>query len=259
MQLLPRAYLDVKESEGQYQSDMTEGEKIPGTTWEGIRMPRGRNFGDLERPWQNCLDLSWDSYKAGSVPVGAVVLRRPTGRCIASGRNRINEREAPPGQIAGTTLAHAEINALVQVRRGSIDPRECVIYSVLEPCPLCMGAIYMSGIRTVAYACRDGFAGSTDLLGATPYMSRKGITVIGPSDCSLEAVTMALQVDNLLSVEHPQVDALLDTWRSSVPLGVELGLVVHRDGFLRGLAAEDAPAETVVDQLLELLSCLGTP
>ncbi len=220
-------------------------------------MPRCMSFAGLESPWQDCLGLSWDSYKAGSVPVGAVILHRPTGRCVAAGRNRVNEPTAPAGQIAGTTLAHAEINALVQIRRGSIDLRECVVYSVLEPCPLCMGAIYMSGVRTVIYACRDGLAGAADLIGTTPYMSRKGIRVLGPADCRLEATIMALQVDSWLCFEGPQAHAKLATWRSSVPAGVELGTAVHRDGLLKRLAAEDEPAGTVVDQLLELLTCMG--
>ena len=28
------------------------------------------------------------------------------------------------------------------------------IYTAVEPCPLCMGAIYMSGVRAIHYACR---------------------------------------------------------------------------------------------------------
>lgn len=222
-------------------------------------MPELMTFEQMETPWQDCLTLSWESFQAGSVPVGSVVIHRPSGRSMALGRNRNREVQAPSGQVASTSLAHAEINALLQIRPDSVDPGECVLYTSLEPCPLCMGALYMSGIRTVAYACRDAWAGSTDLLGATPYMSRKGITVIGPPHRELEDITMALQVEDLLDWEHRQADALIETWRRSVPSGVELGLTAHREGLLARLAQEAASAESVVDQLLELLRDMHAP
>jgi hypothetical protein len=51
---------------------------------------------------------------------------------VAEGRNRIYEREAPPGQLANSLLAHAEVDTLV-----SLDPErryeDHVLYTALEP------------------------------------------------------------------------------------------------------------------------------
>jgi len=56
-----------------------------------------------------------------------------TGRCSRGGRNRITESSAPEGQIFGSRVAHAEVNALVQLglERGYF---ECTLWTTLEPC-----------------------------------------------------------------------------------------------------------------------------
>lgn len=75
------------------------------------------------RPWalrlRNgfCLDLAWQAFGAGSVPIGAVVLCG-SGTVVSSGRSRMYETRAPTPEIANSLLAHAEVNALVK-----LDPR----------------------------------------------------------------------------------------------------------------------------------------
>jgi tRNA(Arg) A34 adenosine deaminase TadA len=50
--------------------------------------------------------------------------------------------------------AHAEVLAIrmAAAAMGTHDLSDCVIYSSCEPCPMCLGAIYWSGIRRVVYA-----------------------------------------------------------------------------------------------------------
>ena len=43
----------------------------------------------------------------------------------------------------------------------------CIVYTTTEPCPLCMGALYMSGVRGLRFTSRDPWAGSANLLGTT--------------------------------------------------------------------------------------------
>ena len=50
--------------------------------------------------------------------------------------------------------AHAEVLA---IRKASSllkthDLSDCVLYTSCEPCPMCLGAIYWSGIKKVVYA-----------------------------------------------------------------------------------------------------------
>jgi tRNA(Arg) A34 adenosine deaminase TadA len=115
----------------------------------------------LEPPWRRCLEQAWEAFCNGSVPVGAVITG-PDGSIVAAGRNRQREETAPSPQIAGTNLAHAEVNALIQLPRGWYLAH--TLYSTLQPCLLCTGAICHTHIGTVRYAARDPIFSGIDRL-----------------------------------------------------------------------------------------------
>ena len=101
-----------------------------------------------------------------------------------------------------------------------------MLYTTTEPCPFCIGALYMSGARGLRCASRDAWAGSVDLLGATPYMRRKAISVCGPESLELEEVVVALRTANHLRRDADRAQPLLDPrnlpcgcgrWRGAVP------------------------------------------
>src|SRR5829696_7088208 len=96
----------------------------------------------LSEPWRACVELAWESYRSGSLPIGAVVVDA-RGRVLSCGRNRIHERSGPPGTVFGRKLAHAELNALLSLE-GDEDTRADILYTTTEPCPLCVGAARMA-------------------------------------------------------------------------------------------------------------------
>ncbi len=106
-------------------------------------------------PWPLPFELAWEALRAGSRPVGAVLLD-PDGRLVATGRNRSQEAPgtAPPGQLAGTALAHAEVNALAQLPAGRQHDGHR-LYTTLEPCLLCSSALMHSHVGHVVYAASD--------------------------------------------------------------------------------------------------------
>ena len=109
-------------------------------------------WSDVDATWQVALELAWDSFQAGSPPVGAVVVDG-NGEVIARGRSRRGENIAPPNQLVGSRLAHAEVNALAQL---SIDQyRGLTLYATLEPCFLCAAAAAMSHVPFVRFAGAD--------------------------------------------------------------------------------------------------------
>jgi hypothetical protein len=67
------------------------------------------------------------------------------------------------GQIVGTRVAHAEINALVAL---GTDRRyfECTLWTTLEPCAQCIGAAWLSTIGRVTYAATDVYGGASKLI-----------------------------------------------------------------------------------------------
>ena len=98
---------------------------------------------------ERALELARDAFKAGEVPVGAVVVRKSTGEIVGEGRNM---REG-----AKNALAHAEIMAIDEAcrRLGGWRLPDCTLYVTLEPCPMCCGAIINSRIERVIYGAGD--------------------------------------------------------------------------------------------------------
>lgn len=210
-------------------------------------------WSELALPWQAALEEAWESYRAGSIPIGCVILN-PGGKIIARGRNRITETFPPPRQVANTELAHAELNALLSMPHLLPDRHECTLYTTMEPCPLCMGALYMSGVRGLAYACRDRYAGSANLLGATPYYARKPIRICAVPDPALEALLMGIMLCWYIE-NYPErgVRTVETEWVLDSPAGIALGRRLQREGTLQGLRADGVPAPDVVDALAELI------
>ena len=121
----------------------------------------------LSDPWQACMEEAWAAYCAGSVPIGAAVTDAG-GRIVSRGRNRIGEDCGEADCFYDHPLAHAEMNALLAFDYREHDPpHACILYATTEPCPLCFGAFYMSGVRVLRYASRDPrtFPGSPHMNG----------------------------------------------------------------------------------------------
>ena len=95
------------------------------------------------------------AWALGEVPIGCVIVYED--KIIGRGYNR--------RMVDHSALAHAEIAAIKKAckRMGDWRLEECELYVTLEPCPMCAGAITMSGIDEVlfgAYDPRCGCAGS---------------------------------------------------------------------------------------------------
>jgi tRNA(Arg) A34 adenosine deaminase TadA len=106
----------------------------------------------LDLPWRLTLEQGWEAFRAGNPPVGAVITDAE-GAVVARGRNRFHDLDGPPGQLAGTALAHAEVNALAQIAPG--DHIDLTLWSSLEPCPLCAAAAMISNCGRVRFLAAD--------------------------------------------------------------------------------------------------------
>lgn len=90
----------------------------------------------------------------GEVPVGAVVVLG--GDVIARGRNAVIRSSDP--------TAHAEIVALRNAARaiGNYRLTGATLYSTIEPCAMCAGAIVHARISRLVYGAKDPKAGAVD-------------------------------------------------------------------------------------------------
>ena len=96
---------------------------------------------------RRALDLASEAAAAGEVPVGAVLVLADT--VIGSGRNAPIERCDP--------TAHAEILALREACAAVQNYRleGAVLYSTLEPCVMCAGALVAARVGKLVFGARD--------------------------------------------------------------------------------------------------------
>lgn len=100
---------------------------------------------------------------------------------VVRGRNREGEREAPAGSLAGTYLAHAEINALAALPRHR-HPGHRLLVS-LAPCLMCAAAIVLTEVSEVEYAAADPVMEDVSgWLGALPFAADRLPVIRGPLD-----------------------------------------------------------------------------
>src|SRR6266700_6132653 len=209
------------------------------------------NWFDATEPWRVCLEEAWSAYGAGSLPIGAAVVDAD-GRVVGRARNRIFEdgRAASGTNLVGHRLAHAEVNALLALDHRDVDVRTCVLYTTLEPCALCVGAIRMLALPEVRYAARDPTAGSIELLHASTFMRSRPIRAVAPHNAGLEALSIALNVEaHLRLVQRFGVRSIVDQWEAARLPGVALGRELFVSGELRQLAQEGTTVAAVIERL----------
>ena len=174
--------------------------------------------------WEDALALAWASFCDDTVPVGAVIVDG-AGVSVSTGRNRIRSDSGP---LAGTRLAHAEIDAILGL---PLDPMarfdDHTIYTTTEPCLLCAGAITMTRLGAVQFAAADPVAGSAAAIpSGNPYLARRATKVVGPLDDEVAALSRLLT----------------ETW----------SWAAHRNGLVEQVCRTQEPAvAAVVDRVLQ--------
>ncbi len=98
---------------------------------------------DNNKLMRKAIQLSVNNIDNGGGPFGAVIVKE--GKIIAEAANSVTNDNDP--------TAHAEVNAIRKASKllNTFDLSDCQIYTSCEPCPMCLGAIYWSGIKTVFY------------------------------------------------------------------------------------------------------------
>jgi tRNA(adenine34) deaminase len=96
---------------------------------------------------REALALAHEARAAGEVPVGAVVV--VGDRIVGRGRNAPISSNDP--------TAHAETVAIRDacVRVGNYRLEGAAVYSTLEPCVMCAGALVAARVETLIFGARD--------------------------------------------------------------------------------------------------------
>ena len=108
---------------------------------------------NLDEFWMSfALAEAQQAYRAGEVPIGAVVVMQ--GEIIGRGRNQ-------PISSCDPT-AHAEIIALREAAQkiGNYRLSEATIYVTIEPCAMCAGALVNARIKHLVYGAAEARTGA---------------------------------------------------------------------------------------------------
>ena len=114
------------------------------------------------------LDLAQEAESHGEVPVGAVVVM--DGEIVGRGFNRTISTNDP--------TAHAEIVAMREAAtsRGNYRLVNGIVYSTIEPCTMCAGAMIHARIARLYFGAREpkaGAAGSASDVFANPKLNHR--------------------------------------------------------------------------------------
>lgn len=124
------------------------------------------NFHEYEHHFfmQEALKEAEEAGKRGDRPIGAVIVH--SGTIISRGSNRINTMDSE--------LEHAEINAMNScasyLRKNA---RECILYTTVEPCMMCLSTLIMANIRNVVFAVEDKYLDIAHFIDSNPYIEKR--------------------------------------------------------------------------------------
>ena len=129
---------------------------------------------DYEYFMKKALDQARNALSAGEFPVGCVVVRKD--RILTTGA-----RKGTAGNIPNE-IDHAEMIALKRLADLEIhrDNQRIALFTTLEPCLMCLGALILSGISEIVYAYEDVMGGglSCDLKNLMPLYKNSRISVV---------------------------------------------------------------------------------
>ena len=108
---------------------------------------------DYEHFMKKALEQAEKALAAGEFPVGCVVVHDQN--IMVSGARKGSTGDTP------NEVDHAEMVALRKLinLKTKINFREIILFSTLEPCLMCFGALMISGIGKIVYAYEDAMGG----------------------------------------------------------------------------------------------------
>jgi tRNA(Arg) A34 adenosine deaminase TadA len=195
------------------------------------------------------LQLAWESFAAGSFGIGAVVAL-PDGTEVATGRNRILERDPGDDVLAGSSLAHAEMNALAKLPYRRHHGDELQLFTTLQPCLQCLGAIRLSPVRLVYVLAPDPlFRGVERIADVNPFVASNwpSIVELEVDEQAVLSLLFPTHLGEFWGLAHPW-------WPVELPVLTELARQLVASGELVDLAASVRDVSEVLAVLHDRLA-----
>jgi tRNA(Arg) A34 adenosine deaminase TadA len=208
-------------------------------------------WGAVGPTWQLAIDQAWESWRAGSAGVGAVLVDQ-SGAVVATGRNRSTERSG--ALLSGTIMAHAEMDVLSQVPFGTQVTGS--LYTTFEPCLMCAATIAFYRVPELHYAAADPFFdGLHDWFASYPFTAERRPErrrLGGPIAAFCHVVHLAWLV------AFPAPAQVVDAHRRLAPGALECASSIAERRRLRRIADLGATSLDAIEELWADLTSLST-
>ena len=199
---------------------------------------------NLCEPWKTVFEEAWIAFKKNSVPTGAAVYDSK-GNLLAKDHNRRNEAD-----VLNRNISHSDVNVLSRLDlRNNADPSEMTLYSSMEPCHMCLGMIYMTGIKKIRSAAADLHLGMAHLLYEDAFLrSRK----IDYKSIGGDAELFQLVIQSYYEIKHRKDSSILECYRRTNNTAVEIAEKLYFRRILDQYAVEEKTCEAVFDMILRI-------
>jgi len=118
---------------------------------------------DLEQFMREALCEAEEAGQAGELPIGAIIVI--DGKIVSRGRARHQKHRSQ--------IRHAELNAILNDGEDLwTDFRRAILFTTVEPSPMCLGATVMADIPHIIFALPDQVVQSRLSVETNPYIKR---------------------------------------------------------------------------------------
>ena len=110
---------------------------------------------ELDSHWmRQAVAAAFEAKERGEVPIGTCIVLGDAVLAVGGNRTRTD----------GDPTAHAEIVALREAaaKVGNYRLTDAVVYSTIEPCVMCAGALIQARVKRLVYGARDERAGAVE-------------------------------------------------------------------------------------------------
>ncbi|HEX9896913.1 MAG TPA: nucleoside deaminase [Dehalococcoidales bacterium] len=102
--------------------------------------------------------------KRGDRPIGAVIVHN--GKIISRGSSGNKTQKSD--------IAHAETTAIYGCASYLQEyGRECIIYTTVEPCVMCLATAVLANIRNFVFAVQDKYMNTKTIIDSNPYIKAR--------------------------------------------------------------------------------------
>ena len=208
-------------------------------------------YADIGSSWQKVFELSWKSFCEGNLPIGAVIVDNE-GNVLSTGRNHyITSKRFPNCKVD-----HAETECIQQLDINKYpDIKNYILYTSMEPCPMCIGTIIMSNLRKVMVAAHDAWAGASDICIKIPYAQKKAVDIEFADDF-MANVQIAMQ--GCVELKNNGTESeVYKSFMEMYPVGASGAYTLFSRKMLDELVSSGASAEKAFDLVAYVIENLN--